>query len=219
MKYCQQCGTALLDAAVMCPNCGASVGNPQAPVQQQASTQSNPANLQTCTVSPAPQAKKEDRVSVGFCILAFFIPLFGIIYWVAVHRDTPKRGRVCGIIGIVSMVLKIMLIFFLIIIVAIFGDSTDENCETCWNSGYVQCETCHGLGEFNNGLDCPDCVHGSTECKDCDNAPDYHCRTCRDSGYVQCDSCDGWGESKKGSDCPYCVRGWAECETCDATRK
>ena len=187
MKYCQHCGTALLDAAVMCPNCGAMVGNYQATPGQttmhqasaqqaptpdynapaQAPMQQPPPNPQFYSAPPAPEAKK-DKVSIGFCILAFLCPLFGIIYWAVVHRDTPKRGRACGITGIVSVVLKFVMFFFLIIIVAIFGSSYE--CETCFDEGYVECEECDGFGEYKNGSDCPYCVQGWQDCEDCDIA-------------------------------------------------
>ena len=153
MKYCQHCGTAMLDEALICPGCGASVGTPQAP--SQAPTQ------------PIPE-QKEDRVSIGFCILAFFIPLFGIIYWIAVHKSTPKCGRACGITGIVSWVLRFVFTFFLIIIIAIASEDSYYDCETCYDRGIVECKECYGMGKNKDESDCPYCVDGWRECRDCD---------------------------------------------------
>ena len=81
MKYCQMCGRELMDEAVICPGCGCPTGTP---MQQEA---------------------KRDEVSVGLCILAFLIPLFGIIYWPVAYKNTPKRAQACGISAIMSWVL------------------------------------------------------------------------------------------------------------------
>ena len=53
MKYCQQCGSQLVDQAVVCPNCGCTV---QEPINQQ-----------------------EDKPSTGLNVLAFLFPLIGLI--------------------------------------------------------------------------------------------------------------------------------------------
>ena len=42
MKYCQQCGSQLVDQAVVCPNCGCAV---QAPVNQQEDKPSTGLNI------------------------------------------------------------------------------------------------------------------------------------------------------------------------------
>ena len=84
MKYCTKCGKELIDEAVVCPHCGCA--------------------------TEAWKAKKEyvDEISVGFCVLAAFIPLFGIIYWIVKYQDTPRRARACGITAIVSIAASIV---------------------------------------------------------------------------------------------------------------
>lgn len=81
MKYCTKCGKELFDEAVFCPNCGCAAPNPP-------------------TASPYRAA--DDHVSVGLCVLAAMIPLFGIIYWPLMHKETPKKAQACGITAIVS---------------------------------------------------------------------------------------------------------------------
>lgn len=80
MKFCSKCGHEIVDEAVVCPNCGCAVAATNQPM-----------------VGQAP-----DEVSVGLCVLAFFVPPFGIIYWPVKHKETPKKARACGITGIVS---------------------------------------------------------------------------------------------------------------------
>ena len=83
MKFCQKCGKQIMDEAVICTNCGCSVSQITVP--------------------------EEDNVSVGLCILAFLIPMFGVIYWPVKHKETPKRARACGITAIISWVLGIIM--------------------------------------------------------------------------------------------------------------
>ena len=67
MKYCSKCGKELMDDAIFCTACG-------------------------CACDPNMNSpynggqKEEDKVSVGFCVLAFFIPLFGVIFKIFVQK-------------------------------------------------------------------------------------------------------------------------------------
>lgn len=70
MKYCQQCGSQLVDQAVVCPNCGCAV---QAPVSQQ-----------------------EDKPSTGLNTLAFLFPLIGLIMYLCFQKTTPVRAKAIG---------------------------------------------------------------------------------------------------------------------------
>ncbi len=93
--FCSKCGTEISDEAVICVHCGASV---------------TPANSNPTPPAPA-KPQKEDKVSIGLCILSFFIPLFGIIYWALQSKETPKKAKACGITGIVSWVLSFIFSF------------------------------------------------------------------------------------------------------------
>lgn len=94
MKFCSKCGKEIMDDAVICMNCGCAVENQ--PLAQNA----------------------VDEVSVGLCVLAFFVPLFGIIYWPVKHKETPKKAKACGVTAIVSWAISI--VFWIIYAVA-FG--------------------------------------------------------------------------------------------------
>lgn len=89
MKFCSKCGKEILDEAIVCPNCGCAVVNPT-----------------------VPQQISNDRVSIGLCILAALIPLFGIIYWPAKHKETPKKAQACGITAIVSWVVYMLFMVY-----------------------------------------------------------------------------------------------------------
>ena len=67
MKYCQQCGSQLVDQAVVCPNCGCTV---QEPINQQ-----------------------EDKPSTGLNVLAFLFPLIGLIMYLSFKKTMPVRAK------------------------------------------------------------------------------------------------------------------------------
>ena len=74
MKFCSKCGKELIDDAIICTGCGCAV--------------------------VSPPTSYNDTVSVGLCILAALIPLFGFIYWPVKHKESPKRARACGVTAI-----------------------------------------------------------------------------------------------------------------------
>ncbi len=83
--YCQKCGKEIMDEAMICIHCGCPTGKAQeAPVE-------------------------EDKVNVGLCVLSFFIPLFGIIYWAIKAKEKPKAAKACGITAIVAWVCSFIL--------------------------------------------------------------------------------------------------------------
>lgn len=52
-----------------------------------------------------PQQPIEEKASVGFAILSFFIPLAGLIIFLTKKNDRPKTAKVSGICALVSVVL------------------------------------------------------------------------------------------------------------------
>lgn len=86
MKFCSKCGHQLVDEAVVCTNCGCSVSV-------------NSAHNTTATSKPL-----EDKPSIGLCVLAALIPLFGFIYWPVCHSKTPIKARNCGAAAVASTV-------------------------------------------------------------------------------------------------------------------
>ena len=83
--FCSNCGKELDDKAVICVSCGRNVKKKE---------NENKANT--------------DRVSIGLCILCFFVPIVGIIYWAIMKDDSPRQARACGITALVSAALSIV---------------------------------------------------------------------------------------------------------------
>ena len=79
MKYCSKCGKELHDDAIFCTGCGCSVDPNMMYVRKEA-----------------------DEISVGLCVLAFFIPIFGLIYWAIKRGETPRKANAIGLTALIS---------------------------------------------------------------------------------------------------------------------
>lgn len=84
MKFCSKCGKELCDEAIICTGCG-------------------------CSVEGTQGESDNDKISVGLCILAALIPLFGLIYWAIKHKEKPTRAKACGITALISWGIGIVL--------------------------------------------------------------------------------------------------------------
>jgi hypothetical protein len=94
--YCRTCGNQINDNAIICVNCDCSVSDKK-------------------TV--------EDVVNVGLCVLAVFVPLFGIIYWAIKYKETPKAARAVGITAVISIAANIIIgiIYFIAFFSVLFS--------------------------------------------------------------------------------------------------
>lgn len=108
--FCPNCGKNISDETIYCPYCGRSVANdPHGynPNYNQGYNQGYAPN------TPPYAPVKEDKVSVGFCILSYFVPIVGIILWIVWHKETPKKARACGITAIIAWVINFIMTFIM----------------------------------------------------------------------------------------------------------
>lgn len=76
-----------------------------------------------------------------------------------------------------------------------YCDDGSISCDTCDESGVVECEECGGEGELVDGETCDGCDgSGEQSCQDCGGDGYVSCPECRGRGYVGCEECDGEGE-------------------------
>lgn len=54
---------------------------------------------------------EEDRLSFGWGLLAFLVPIAGWIMFFCWRKETPKRAGIAGIIGTISFILNLMAVF------------------------------------------------------------------------------------------------------------
>lgn len=73
--FCRYCGNEIRDEAVVCIHCGC------------------PTNSEV-----------EDKVSVGLCILAVIIPLFGLVYWAIKLKEKPKNAKAIGLCALIAAI-------------------------------------------------------------------------------------------------------------------
>ena len=78
LKFCTHCGKELFDEAVVCPNCG-------------------------CPVKDI--IVVDESISAFMVILAFLVPVIGVIYWAIKAKTRPKCAKACGIVAIIGWVI------------------------------------------------------------------------------------------------------------------
>jgi drug/metabolite transporter (DMT)-like permease len=58
------------------------------------------------------ETSPDDKGSVGFGILSFFIPLVGLILFLVWHKEKPRKAKLAGIGAIIGIAANI--IFYLV---------------------------------------------------------------------------------------------------------
>lgn len=95
--FCQRCGQQLKDGQVSCPLCGWESGFNN-----------------TFAVS---QTDPNDKNNTGLNVLAFIIPLFGLIYYLCNRNDHPIEAKGVGKWGLIGFISWIVFYFLLVIVV------------------------------------------------------------------------------------------------------
>ena len=81
-RYCTQCGAKAEISANFCPKCGRSLAIEKKP--------------------------KEDKKSVGWGILGFFIPLLGFVLYLLWRKESPLKAKSVGIGALISFCIGIV---------------------------------------------------------------------------------------------------------------
>lgn len=93
MSYCSQCGKELVQGAKFCQSCGAPVESVAA---AGASGGSSAGNYQQQNAQPNYNYVEQDIPSTGLNVLAFFLPLVGLILYLVYVDSTPRRAKDIG---------------------------------------------------------------------------------------------------------------------------
>lgn len=83
MKYCTNCGSPLSDDQEFCLNCGVRIKSNES-------------------------EQIEDKGSVGFSILSFFIPIVGLIIFLMWQEKSPKTAKQAGFWALIGFVINIL---------------------------------------------------------------------------------------------------------------
>lgn len=116
--YCSSCGKELNDKAVVCPQCGCIANKTAYDAAFNAVRNENNNDVNGGTAAPAPvnnMIQKEDKPNPAFSLLAFLVPIFGIVIYFADRHKTPnacKRYLLWSIISIGLIVVFYILYIF-----------------------------------------------------------------------------------------------------------
>lgn len=101
--YCKNCGKAIDDNSTYCNHCGIRLDR------------------------IAKETVSNDRSSIGFAILGFFIPILGLIFFLIYEGKKPKRAKSAGKGALIGLITKIILIIVLVVLYAVFSASMIRN--------------------------------------------------------------------------------------------
>lgn len=121
MKYCQNCGSAMVNEDAVCPQCGIS----QVPVTE-------------------PIQRDDDEGSkIGYGILGFFIPVVGLVLYILWKKEKPATAKAAGKGALISFVLGI--VFYIVVMVCsiMFLDSEIDAMEDYMYDDYLIEEVCY----------------------------------------------------------------------------
>ena len=99
--YCKNCGKEISDYAFVCPNCGVKTENPNAERN-------------------APAEKKTNTLAIVGFILAFLIPIAGLICSIIARKQLQERdegGAGLALAGLIISIVELVIVFIYLIVV------------------------------------------------------------------------------------------------------
>lgn len=82
--------------------------------------------------------EQSDKVSVGFCILGFFVPIFALIYFIIKKKEKPKCAKAVGICGLVSFILNLIVVVVSFAVTGSILNKSLDMVDKTADSGFVE---------------------------------------------------------------------------------
>ena len=112
--YCKNCGAQIDDGDRFCSYCGARVKSNDYEGKSDYDNYEGYSHVSEseCNDHYVGEEKTgcpcDDKPSVGYGILSFFIPLVGLILFISWHKETPKKAKSCIIGAIIGFALALI---------------------------------------------------------------------------------------------------------------
>lgn len=109
MKYCQNCGTELKPSDSFCPTCGEQINHDNMEHFDEEREFYDKRYQHDYYNKPV---NHDDKSSIGFMILSFFIPILGFILYAIWLKDYPKKANSClnGAVACITLYIGIFII-------------------------------------------------------------------------------------------------------------
>lgn len=124
--FCGNCGKFVEEGSKFCTNCGQRVTAIDSNLineEPNVSNNTNPINMgntnnnhNKISYEDEVVCKTQDKVNVWLLILGFLFPLIGLILFIALRKETPKKANAIGIAALIGFVLG-----FIISIIVVIG--------------------------------------------------------------------------------------------------
>lgn len=141
--FCGECGKKIKEGSKFCTGCGTKVepiSTVNTPVMNQETIEIKDNKIEEVMVEEKKEDNnnnntnntytnnsnqntnynvKEDKSSIWFNILAFFVPIVGLILFITMKNETPKKAKAIGISALIGYILSI--IVSIILFVYVYG--------------------------------------------------------------------------------------------------
>ena len=116
MKFCPYCGSHNANInANFCEHCGAPIGNGN--VVNNYNNNGNNYNSNN---------NIQEGSSIGWGILGFFVPLAGLVLFIAWHNERPKSAKSAGIGALARVIISVIFFFIAVFFFIITEPNYDE---------------------------------------------------------------------------------------------
>jgi len=108
-NFCGNCGTKIYENDVVCSRCGVKLKNNNYNISNQVSN-------------------TNDDGGIGWSFLGFFVPLVGLILFLAWNKEKPKTAKAVGKGALISVIVNIVVtVFFVILVFGIINNYEYNN--------------------------------------------------------------------------------------------
>lgn len=117
--FCEHCGNFIDEGSRFCNICGKRVAPEDSnPIDEGEEITSNPdpissnGNNRNNNFSNKNDVvyKTQDKANIWLVIIAFFIPIVGLILFVALKKNTPKKANAIGISSLIGFIIGIFVV-------------------------------------------------------------------------------------------------------------
>ena len=116
--YCVKCGKLLDENDKFCSNCGKRISlsneNSSVNIEENKEFVQNCSNVKNSDYNANILEEKKDKANVFLVIISFFIPLVGLILFLAYNNEKPKFAKANGISALVGFIVYLIVFFIAI---------------------------------------------------------------------------------------------------------
>lgn len=136
--FCKECGKKIEEGSKFCTGCGRKIepiamhnisNNKELYVKREEKSNNQNVNYYNSNTNTQNinYVAKEDKPSILLNIVAFFVPIAGLILFLSMREETPRKAKSVGITALVGYVVSILLSILLFVVQMVFVINSVED--------------------------------------------------------------------------------------------